>query len=123
MKITDEQLDTLLKSMEFDEPSMSFNRNVMEQVKLEAIPVALKTKVDKRIIYGIAALFVCCIVTVLAYTVTNTSFDYKLPKVSVKIDFELDRMVSFQLLRGFLMVDAVIALIWLDRVLRKRKAI
>lgn len=123
MKLTDEQLDTLLKDMELNEPSMSFNRNVMERVKLEAIPVPLKTRVDKRIIYGIAGLFVCCISVVLAYAAANTNFNYNgFQKVNFKIDFDLETSSSSQLLRVFLMVDAVIALIWLDQFLRKRKA-
>jgi len=124
MKLTDQELDALLKSMELDEPSMSFNRNVMEQVKLESVPVILKTRVDKRIIYSIAGLFMCFIVVVVAYAVANTSFDYKgFQKVNVKIDFEFGKMISSQFLSVFLMVDAVIALIWLDRILRKKSAI
>ena len=39
------EINRMMHATEFEEPSMSFTRNVMEQVKLELAPVALKTKV------------------------------------------------------------------------------
>ncbi|HKG06201.1 MAG TPA: hypothetical protein VKB19_07085 [Pedobacter sp.] len=122
MKLTDEQIDALLKNMELDEPSMSFNRNVMERVKLEAAPASLKTRVDTRIIYSIAAFFILCIVGGLVYVMSNTTSGYSIPKMSFNLDLKLDKTISPHLLKGFLMVDAVIALIWLDRVLRRKQA-
>ena len=54
--------------LEIDEPSMSFTRNVMTKVEKEIAPVALKTKVDSRIVYAIGGFFA------LALLASGTSF-------------------------------------------------
>lgn len=115
MKITDEQLNRLLEGMELEQPSMSFSRNVMDQVKLEIKPVALKTQVDTRIIYGIAAVFLCSIAGVLAYVLMNTDFSYSLPKIDVNLDGVVRTTLTSGFLKAFLFTDAVIALILFDR--------
>lgn len=122
MKLTDDEMDILLKSMALDEPSMSFSRNVMEQVVLEVAPVALKTRVNTRIIYSIAAIFALCILGVVVYAAANSNFDYSFTKMNLDLGKTLDKAISSQLLKLFLMVDAVLALIWLDGVLRRKHA-
>ena len=122
MKMTDDEMDTLLKSIALDEPSMSFNRKVMEQVALEIAPVTLKTKVSKRIIYGIAAIFITCILGSFLYALSNSNFDYTWSKIDLDLGKTTDKVLSSGFLKLFLMVDAVIALIWLDSVLRRRLA-
>ena len=59
-----------LNNLEFEEPSLSFTRNVMEQVKLEPRPVTLKTKIDKRIIYSIGAFFAISILGLFGYAIS-----------------------------------------------------
>jgi hypothetical protein len=122
MKMTDDEMDALLKSIELDEPSMSFSRNVMEQVALQIAPVALKTKVNKRIIYSFAAFFVACILGIFLYALTSSDFDYSGSKIDLDLGKVTDKIISSQFLQMFLMLDAVIALIWLDSVLRRRLA-
>ena len=94
---------------------MSFTRNVMDQVKLEIKPVTLKIQVDTRIIYGIAAIFLCSIAGVLAYVLMNTDFSYSLPKIDVNLDGVVRTTLTSGFLKGFLFTDAVIALILFDR--------
>ncbi|RZK48418.1 MAG: hypothetical protein EOO87_20570, partial [Pedobacter sp.] len=60
-------LNFAFSEMELDEPSMSFTRNVMENVALEPAPVSLKTRVDTRIIFSIGAFFVISILGLLGY--------------------------------------------------------
>jgi len=120
--MTDDEMDALLKSMELEEPSMSFSRNVMEQVALETAPVALKTKVNKQVIYSIAAFFAACMLGIFVYALTNSSFDYSWSKIELDLGKVTDKITSSQFLKLFLMLDAVIALIWLDSVLRRRLA-
>jgi hypothetical protein len=119
MKMTDHEMDTLLKSMELDEPSMSFRRNVMEQVALEIVPVTLKTKVNKQIIYSIAAFFTACILGIFVYALANSNFDNSWSKIELDLGKVTDKITSSQFLKLFLMLDAVIALIWLDSFFRK----
>jgi len=115
MKITDEQLSELLKELELEQPSMSFSRHVMEQVKLEVRPVALKTKVDHKVIYGIAAIFLCSIAGILAYVFINADYSYSLPRINVNLEGLMRGTLTSGFLKAFLFADAVIALILFDR--------
>ena len=106
-----------LNLLGFEEPSMSFTRNVMEHVNLELKPVALKTKVDNRIIYSIGAFFGLAILGIFIYaiSITEVNFDFKMPT----IDFHLDKLVTSTSIQVFLMVDIALALVYLDSFLRK----
>jgi len=106
-----------LNLLGFEEPSMSFTRNVMEHVNLELKPVALKTKVDNRIIYSIGAFFGLAILGIFIYaiSITKMDFDFKMPT----IDFHLDKLVTSTSIQVFLMVDIALALVYLDSCLRK----
>jgi len=115
MKITDEKLSELLEGMELEHPSMSFTRNVMEQVELEIRPVALKTKVDQKIIYGIAAVFLFSIAGILAYAFMNAQFTYTMPRIDVNLNAAVGATLTSGVLKAFLFLDAVIALILFDR--------
>lgn len=119
MKLTDQEIEKMLNAMELEEPSMSFTRKVMEQVKQEAVPVALKTKVDKRIIYSIAAIFVVLMGLVVVYAIANTDFKPLSPRMSFRI--VIDRDITSAALKAFLFVDMIIALVYFDRVLRYKK--
>lgn len=122
MELNDEELTRLLKDMELEQPSMSFTRNVMEQVKLERAPISLKTRVDNRIIYGIAAIFVAFIVGVFIYAIANTSVTYKLPEVKIDLSGAVDKTLTPGFLVAFLFIDVIIALIYFDSVLRRKRA-
>lgn len=110
-----------LNKLELDEPSMSFTRNVMEQVKLEPRPVALKTKVDQRIIGFIGAFFVLSILAVFVVAVANSkiSFDFNLPKMNW--GFDASKLAQPTFLKIFLLFDLVLALVYLDSLLRKKR--
>lgn len=118
MKITEEKLAELLSGMELEEPSMSFKRNVMNRVELAQAPIALKTKVDRKVVFGLAFVFIVALAFVFTYALSNTEINYTLPK----LELNLDTMVSRNLLTGFLFVDLIIALLYFDRVIRMKKA-
>ncbi|WP_214227300.1 hypothetical protein [Pedobacter sp. B4-66] len=122
MELNDEELTKILRDMELEEPSMSFTRNVMEQVKLERAPISLKTRVDNRIIYGIAAIFVAFIVGVFIYAIANTSVTYKLPEVKMDLSGVVDKTLTPGFLIAFLFIDVIIALIYFDSILRRKRA-
>ncbi len=122
MELNDEELTRLLKDMELEEPSMSFTRNVMEQVKLERAPISLKTRVDNRIIYGIAAIFVAFIVGVFIYAIANSRVTYRLPEVKIDLSGAVDKTLTPGFLVAFLFIDVIIALIYFDSVLRRKRA-
>lgn len=122
MELKDEELTRLLKGMEMEEPSMSFTRNVMEQIKLEKQPVALKTRVDNRIIYGIAAIFGVFIAGVFIYAIANSTVTYELPKLKIDLTGAVNKTLTPGFLTAFLFIDVVIALIYFDSILRRKRA-
>ena len=115
LKVNDE-----LNKLDFEEPSMSFTRNVMEKVNLELKPVALKTKVDNRIIYSIGGFFTLVLVSIFVYALATSNFDYKLDLPKMSYSFEPGKYINHTSLQIFLFFDVVLALIYLDGVLRKR---
>lgn len=114
-----------LNDIALDEPSMSFTRNVMEQVQLEIKPIALKTKVDQRIIYSIAAFFVFSMVAIFGYTLAKSdlSLNFSLPQLN--FDYNNSTMQTLFknpiLISSFLMIDVVLVLLYLDSYLRRKK--
>src|SRR3954451_12826938 len=57
----------MLESIELEEPSMRFAKNVMEKIAQSHIAPATKTYVNKKIINGIAAFFIIVIGGLLIY--------------------------------------------------------
>jgi hypothetical protein len=111
-----------LNKLDFEEPSLSFTRNVMEQVKEELRPVALKTKVDTRIIYAIGGFFALSMLCVFGYAIAISDFklDFSLPKMD--FNFKIIETINPTFLTVFIMVDAILALLYLDSYLRKGRA-
>jgi hypothetical protein len=111
-----------LSKLDFEEPSLSFTRNVMEQVNQELRPVALKTKVDNRIIYTIGGFFTLSILCIFGYTIaiSNVNLDFTLPKMD--LNFKMIETINPTFLTIFIFVDTMLALLYLDSFLRKGRA-
>lgn len=109
-----------LSQIDFEEPSMSFTRNVMEKVNEELPPVALKTKIDRRIIYLIGSLFGISILGIFGYSIFLSWETFQLPKLNLNLS-SLVTPVSIMI---FVLIDVALALVYLDGYLRrKNKAI
>lgn len=106
-----------LREMETDEPSMSFTRNVMEKVQTEIAPVVLKTNIDKRVIYSISGLFIASILALLGYVFMHASVDLQSDNSWFRMP-EIKAFKSGPFLTAFLMADIILALVYLDSVLR-----
>jgi anti-sigma factor RsiW len=111
-----QQLETHL---EIDEPSMSFTRNVMEQVQHEIAPVKLKTKVDNRIIYAIGGFFALSLVSILVYAIATAVPNFTSSIPSLNLENKFDGLLDTKVIMIFLFVNAVLLLIYLDGFLRK----
>ncbi|KQR71931.1 hypothetical protein [Pedobacter sp. Leaf176] len=112
-------LNLAFGEMVLDEPSMSFTRNVMAEVGLQPAPVSLKTKVDNRIIFGIAAFFVLSISAILGYILYNTTFS--MPDFSrYFVNLNVEKILGTAYLYIFLGVDLILGLIFIDYILRKK---
>jgi len=100
---------------------MSFTRNVMDLVDLEIAPVSLKTKVDQRIILGIAAFFGLAFLAIIVYAITHASYsfaDFKMPKLQV--NFDVSAYITPTFVKIFLFVDLILGLFYLDGFLRRK---
>lgn len=102
-----------------DEPAMAFNRKIMDLIELEIAPVSLKTKVDNRIIYSIAAFFILVIGTIFIYTLLQIGF--AIPKLTLTTSLNLNQYVTPALIKGFVFFDVIIGLLYLDGLLRRKK--
>ncbi|RZK39944.1 MAG: hypothetical protein EOO90_16910 [Pedobacter sp.] len=109
-----------LQKIELDEPSMSFTRNVMDKVNLELKPVALKTKVDTRIVQGIAAFFVLALLSVSVYTISTSDLSFKMDFPKINLWTDISKYIDSTAIKVFLFIDLAIALVFFDSMLRKR---
>ena len=118
------EINKEMSGMGLEEPSMSFTRNVMEQVKLEIAPVSMKTKVDKRIIYSISAFFICSILAIVGYIIANSDFSFQPLKLnhffsSAQLDF--GKYITPTFIKVFLFVDVLLAFAYLDSFMRRKR--
>lgn len=107
-----------LTKLDYDEPSLSFTRNVMEKVEIELPPVALKTKIDNRIIYGLGALFVLPLLAIFLYALFTSNWNFDLPKFAYTLDYK--KIFTPVYVQLFILFDVALALVYLDRVWRKK---
>ena len=112
-------VNKVLEHLEFEEPSMSFNRNVMDQVNLEIKPVALKTKVDNRIVYGIMAFFIISMLGIFGYVITQSDFSLSASLSKINIQFDTEKLITPTFFKVFLVIDVVLILLFIDNYLRK----
>lgn len=114
------KLNSAFSGLDLDEPSMSFTRNVMESIALAPAPVAMKTKVDKKIIYAIGGFFIVSLLFLFGYALYSSNLS--MPKLDFNsiFNFNLDRYITPTVLYSFLFFDLVIGLVFLDQFLRKR---
>jgi hypothetical protein len=112
-----------LSKLDLDEPSMGFTRDVMTKVAALPVPGSIKSLVDKRIIYGIAAIFLVSLITLLALSISQ--IEWAKPVTASLLTLELPKMdytsyFNSTYLQVFFFVDLVLGLYLLDSVLRKK---
>lgn len=117
-------LDTqrLLKATELEQPSMRFTKNVMESIARLQVAPPTRSYINKRIIFGIGAFFGLAIIALLAYGFSTINFgagggtSFKLPKP----DMSFFSRIPSTVWTVFLMADAMLGLLFLDRYLHGR---
>lgn len=116
------KLNSAFNTLDLDEPSMSFTRNVMESIALAPAPVAMKTKVDEKIIYAIGGFFIVSLLSLFGYVLYNSNLSMPKLGFNVTLNFNLDQYITPTVLYSFLFFDLVIGLVFLDQFLRKKFA-
>ena len=118
-------MNTLFRETSLEEPSMRFSKNVMEEIAKHKIAPATKSYVNKKIIYGIGGFFMILIGGMLAYLFTQIDYaqpgTISVPESLPNINFEWSDYVNSTTLNIFLMIDAVLGLMLLDKYLNKKK--
>lgn len=117
--------DKVLMAIEADEPSMGFTYKVMEGVRAEHAQQPLKAAINKNIIKGIGIFFIAIITLMMIFMlstlhITPARFSVHLPD-SIKLP-DLKNLLSGKVLSIFFFLDAILVLVFIDALLRRRKA-
>lgn len=123
------QLNESFNLIDIDEPSMSFTNKVMDKIALQTQPLSAKARIDKRIIYGIAAFFLVSITLMIAAMlsqidwslVSATPLNFKMDPKQFIPDVNIQAPLKSTLINGFILFDIVAALMIFDKMLRKDK--
>ena len=125
-KAYEEALSLQASIFEFglDEPSMSFTRNVMEEVGRLQINPAARKYINNNVIRAIWGFFGIALASLLVYTISQMEPSTETPK-SVVLDTIRDADYSIfssqGFLTGFILVNGILLLLLLDGYLRKKK--
>ena len=118
-------MNTLLQETSLEEPSMRFSKNVMEEISLLKVAPATKNYVNKKIIYSIGGFFLLLIGGMLAYLFTQIDFSQEssisLPQNLPLMNLNWSYYPNSTAISIFLMLDAVLGLMLLDKYLQKKK--
>jgi len=114
-----------VSSLELDEPSMSFNKNLIQKIKMEAIPGSIESLIDKRIIYGITAFFLITITALLGILFYQTDWSrqtsFEMPEYKM-LEIDTPNYLNSTLINIFFFADIIVALYLFDGFLSKRQS-
>jgi hypothetical protein len=116
--------DLLSHRLELDEPSMRFTQNIMEAISKYQIAPAAKSYINKRIIWGIAGFFICCITGFLIAGMAQVNWNTGSTNSSI-INFDkvdTSRIFNNTYTTIFMMINVVLGLVVLDLYLGRKKA-
>jgi hypothetical protein len=114
-----------LTGLELDEPSLRFTKNVMEEIAKYHIAPATKKYINNKIIWGIGAFFILSIIGFLIYGVgqidwsISSSTSNPLGVDLTQVDY--GRMFNSTVMNVFMMLNAVLGLMLLDRFLSNKR--
>lgn len=116
--------ESLGQTIELEEPSMRFTRNVMEAIATQHIAPAAKTYINKKIIYGIGGFMVSLIIGILIYGLAQV--EWSTGSTGSGGGFDLSRVDFSGLwnnnyLNAFMIINVVLGLMLLDRYLSFQK--
>lgn len=107
-----------MQALEIEEPSMAFNRRLMDSLADIPAPVSLKTQVNKKIISALALFFIGVIL--LCSMLLFSQIKLSNPSTTATRNWNMHLHFSKEIIYALLFVDVVAALIWIDFWLRNR---
>ena len=111
-------------SFELDAPSMSFTRNVMEEIGRLQITPASKKYLNSKIIWAIGGFFVLSLVGFIVYAFSQATWSNDATQSILPANIEsmnFDKLFSSTYTNVFLMINTVLGLMLLDMYLGVRK--
>lgn len=111
------------ESLDLEEPSMGFTRNVMEEISRLQITPASKRYLNQKIIWGIGGFFILTLIGFLVYAFSQATWSNDSQSV---LPFNVESMNYDKLFNStytnvFLMINTVLGLVLLDAYLTIRK--
>ena len=121
-------INQLLRSIEIEQPSMRFTKNVMEEIARYHIAPAAKKYINKKIIWGLAAFFITMICIFLIYGFAQVNWN-EASGTSSPIDFskvdyskiDLSRIFNSNIVNALMIINMVLGVLLLDRVLANKR--
>ena len=101
--------------LELDEPSLRFTQNVMDEIGKHQIAPAAKAYINKHIIRGIGAFFLCSIIGLLVFIFARLNW-------TANTDIDLSTLYNSAYMNVFIMINTVLGLALLDMYLSRKKA-
>lgn len=117
------ELNGQLGAIDMEEPSLRFTKNVMEEIARHTIAPATKGYINKNIIRGIGLFFVTTICALVAYGfkgLFNPAQSGDAVKPSL-LSIDYTAIFDSSYVSVFMMVNIVLALLLLDRYLRRKQ--
>ena len=124
------ELQKSLNMIDLEEPTMAFTNKVMDKIAIQTQPLSLKVRIDKRIIYGISAIFAFLLLGCLVILLLNIdwSISVNIP-INLKVNdavlennFYSSSAAKSALMYSFFMFDMIVGLMILDKIIRKKRS-
>lgn len=118
------ELHQLVQSLEPEEPSMRFTKNVMEEIGKFHIAPAAKAYINKKVIWGIGSFFITMIIGFLIYAIAQVNWSEGSTGNAIGIDItkiDFSKMFNNSLMNVFMMLNVILGLIFFDRYLANKK--
>jgi hypothetical protein len=117
------QLKNLLQEdLDLEKPSMRFTKNVMDEIAALGIAPAAKNYINKKIIAGIAAVFLVIIGTLFIQIMLQVNWTTGSFQTFFDIEkLDLSKYLTRPILNVLLMLNVVLALVLVDRFLLRKK--
>lgn len=110
--------NTIGSSLELDMPKMAFTRGVMDQIKAQALFAPKRFKAATWPVKAIAALFALMLVGLLVYVLFQVNYSDS-ESLVINVNFINGIVLSDSLILTFILINAVLLLVYADYLLRK----
>jgi hypothetical protein len=118
-------IHAMISNQELEAPSLRFTRNVMEEIARHQVAPAAVDYINKNIVRGIGGFFGVLILGLVAYLLRQTHWTGEatgsfIPSYDIG-KLNLGKILNNGFVDVFVLVNAVLALVLLDKYLRRKR--